>query len=95
MFVVLLRFGKNRARAIEFMAAHEDWIGRGIKEGAFLVVGSLQPRLGGAIVAHRSTRSELESRLALDPFVANGVVDVEVLEIAPSKVDDRPRFLLA
>lgn len=76
------------------MAAHSDWIASGMKDGVFLVVGSLQPNLGGAVIMHGLTREDAEARLAEDPFVAHGVVQAELLEISPAKVDDRLSFLL-
>jgi len=44
MFIVLLKFSSNRAQAAQLMAAHDEWIARGFADGAFLVVGTLQPR---------------------------------------------------
>jgi uncharacterized protein YciI len=93
MFVVLLRFSNSRTKAGELMTAHNEWIKRGFDDGVFLLVGSLQPDLGGAVVAHDVTRSELEARINDDPFVAHDVVKVEVLEVAPSKADMRLAFL--
>ena len=59
-----------------------------------LLVGSLQPNLGGGIVAHNTTLSDLQSRVNKDPFVAENVVSAEILEITPSKTDERLKFLL-
>ena len=95
MFIILLRFSTNSGKASELMKAHNEWIARGMDEGVFLVVGSLQPRAGGAIVAHNATRSELEMRVNQDPFVANDVVSAELLEVTCSKADPRLAFLLA
>jgi uncharacterized protein YciI len=95
MFVVLLRFGGNKGRAGEFMAGHQEWIKRGFADGVFLLVGSLQPRLGGGILAHNTSLPDLQSRVNDDPFVAENVVSAEILEIAPSKTDNRLEFLLA
>ena len=94
MFVVLLRFGENRGRAPEFMEAHKAWIGRGFDDGVFLVIGSLQPAMGGAIVAHNSSREDLEARVSEDPFVVEGVAVPEVFEIDPARADERLGFLL-
>ena len=94
MFVVLLKFAENKAKAGEFMAGHNAWIQRGLDDGVFLVVGSLQPKLGGAILAHETTLAELQARLDADPFVAETVVTAEILEITPSKTDPRLGFLL-
>lgn len=93
MFIILLKFAENGARASDLLAGHRAWIQRGIDDGVFALVGSLAPTKGGAILAHRTTRSELEERVGSDPFVAENVVRAEVLEVAPSLVDPRLEFL--
>jgi hypothetical protein len=45
-------------------------------------------------VAHANSRSELTARVDADPFVAEGVVRAEILEISPSRADERLGFLL-
>jgi uncharacterized protein YciI len=95
MYIVLLKFSSNKSWAKEFMDGHNAWIKSGLDDGVFLVVGSLQPNLGGAIVAFDISMSELESRLAEDPFVAEDIVKAEILEISPAKADERLQFLLA
>ncbi|WP_299621823.1 YciI family protein [Pelagibius sp.] len=95
MFVIVLRFGANKAKAGEFMDGHKAWIKSGLDDGVFLLVGSLQPGLGGAILAQGGSRPDLESRVQADPFVAEGVVDAEILEIAPAQADSRLDFLLS
>jgi uncharacterized protein YciI len=94
MFVVLLKFAGNKGRAATFMEGHKEWIQRGIDDGVFLLVGSLQPNLGGAILAHDTALSDLQGRVAEDPFVAEDVVSAEILEITPSRADERLAFLL-
>jgi uncharacterized protein YciI len=95
MFVVLLKFAANKAQAGQFMEGHKDWIKRGFDDGVFLLAGSLLPNLGGSIVAHNLEREALERRLRDDPFVAEGVVTAEILELAPSRADERLKFLVA
>jgi uncharacterized protein YciI len=94
MFVVLLKFSGNKAQAGQFMDGHKKWIKRGFDDGVFLLMGNLQPGLGGAIVAHRTSLPELQARVNDDPFVAQKVVSADILEIAPSKADQRLEFLL-
>lgn len=94
MFIVLLRFSQNKARAAEFMQAHNEWIRQGLEDGVFLVVGSLQPKQGGAVLAHGTTLADLQARVDADPFVAEKVVSAEILEITPAKTDPRLAFLL-
>ena len=93
MFIVLLKFADNQAQAGQFMDGHKEWIRRGFQDGVFLVAGSLQPNLGGGIVAHNTSRSELHARVNEDPFVLKKVVSAEILEITPGKTDERLQFL--
>ena len=94
MFIVQLRFSANKARAGEFMEGHKAWLQRGFDDGVFLLAGSLRPNLGGGIVAHNTSRADLESRVGDDPFVAEGVVDAEIVELAPARADARLSFLV-
>jgi uncharacterized protein YciI len=94
MFVVLLRFA-DKSKAGSLMEDHKAWIKRGFDDGVFLLVGGLQPNLGGGIVAHNTTLADLQRRVSDDPFVAEKVVTAEILEIAPSRADDRLSFLAA
>ena len=94
MFVIALRF-KDKTRAPELMDGHNAWIRRGFDDGVFLLVGSLQPNAGGVILAQGSSPEEIAARVQDDPFVAEGVVDAEILVIAPGRTDERLAFLKA
>jgi uncharacterized protein YciI len=94
MFIVFLKFSANKSQASQFMDGHKEWIKRGLDDGVFLLVGSLQPNLGGGILAHNASLPDLQSRVNEDPFVAENVVSAEILEITPSMFDDRLKFLL-
>lgn len=94
MLIVLLKFSANKARASQLMEGHNEWIKRGFDDGVFLLVGSLKPSLGGVILAHNASLSDLQGRLRDDPFVAENVVSAEILEVAPSKADERLKFTL-
>lgn len=76
------------------MQGHNAWIRSGIDDGVFLVVGGLQPNLGGGILAHNCTLEEITSRVGDDPFVVHDVVTAEINEIEPSYADRRLGFLL-
>ena len=94
MFVVLLKFSANKGQASQFMESHKRWIKRGFDDGVFLLAGSLQPNLGGGILAHNTSLPDLQSRVNEDPFVAEKVVSAEIIEIEPAKADERLQFLL-
>lgn len=89
MFIVLLKFSDNKARAGQLMEGHKEWIKRGFDDGVFLLVGSLQSNSGGGILAHNTSLLDLQHRVNSDPFVAENVVTAEILEIVPSRVDER------
>ncbi|KZM48826.1 hypothetical protein [Labrenzia sp. OB1] len=95
MFVVTLKFSENKAGAGDLMESHKAWIQRGFDEGIFLMVGSLQPNMGGGIFAHNVTREDLEAFVRQDPFVTGNVVAPDILEITPARLDERLDFLAA
>lgn len=94
MFVVLLKFADNKSRAPALMDEHNAWIQSGFEAGMFLLVGSLQPNLGGSIIAHGTSLEELRAKINADPFVQENVVTAEILEISPKRADERLDFLL-
>ena len=67
MFIVLLQFSDNKNQASQFMEGHMEWVKSGFDDGVFLLAGSLQPNMGGGIVAHNTSLSELQNRVNDDP----------------------------
>ena len=74
MFIGLLKFSANKSQASNHMDDHMSWIKRGFDDGVFLMAGSLQPSLGGSVMAHNTTLADLQKRVDDDPFVAQNVV---------------------
>ncbi len=95
MFVVLLRFAHNKDKAADFMDGHNLWLKRGFEDNVFLMAGSLQPGLGGSVIAHGVSKEALNNRINEDPFMIENIVTAEILEIEPRKTDDRLSFLLS
>jgi len=94
MFFILLKFSDKKDQAGRLMDGHNAWIQRGFDDDVFLLAGSIQPQMGGAILAHNTSRADLENRINQDPFVLESVVSAEIIEMAPSRTDERLRFLL-
>ena len=94
MFIILLKFSENKSKAGEFMNGHNQWIKQGFEDGKFLLVGSLQPNLGGSVIAYNSSLPELQERVNQDPFVVENIVSAEILEIDPKMSDERLSFLV-
>ncbi|WP_137045143.1 YciI family protein [Pseudolabrys sp. FHR47] len=85
MFIVLLKFSDNKAKAGQFMEGHKAWLKRGFDDGIFLMAGSLKPQLGGGIMAHNISRDALQAFVGDDPFVAHDIVAPEIIEFEPSQ----------
>jgi len=93
MFIITLTLTEHKTRAPGFMAAHNEWIARGVNDGLFLVVGGLKPQGGGFILAHNADRPAIEARVAEDPFVREGIVTPCIQEVSPARTDARLAFL--
>ncbi|AIF46113.1 YciI family protein [Dyella japonica] len=93
MFLILLRFSDNKASATDHMSGHKEWIRQGVDVGTFVLVGSIRPGVGGAVIATGTERHLIEQRVAEDPFVIHNVVVAEILDIEPSVTDARLAFL--
>jgi uncharacterized protein YciI len=94
MYIVLLRFSGAKAKAVEFMEGHKAWIKRGFDDGVFVMTGTLQPNQGGLVVAANTSRTDLDKRVSADPFVVEGVVKAEILEVTPSRAHERLSWLV-
>lgn len=92
MFIILLKFA-DKTKAPPLMEGHNAWLQRGFEEGLLLLAGGIQPAAGGALLAHGATRDTVEAFVEQDPFVAEGVVTAEIIEIAPNRTDARLTFL--
>lgn len=94
MFVIQLKFSTNKANANHFMDGHNAWLKDGFAKGTFLLAGTIQPKLGGAVLAHNATLEQVQAIVKEDPFVAEGVATAEIIEITPSKAAPQLEFLL-
>lgn len=93
MFIVFLKLA-NKDGISAHMVGHKKWLQCGFDDGVFLLAGSLAPQAGGGLLAHGVTQDELQARLDDDPFVAEGVVTVEITKLAASRADERLAFLV-
>ncbi len=94
MFIVFLYFSKNKDQASTYMEQHNQWLQQGFEENTFLLAGSINPDLGGSIIATGLSRNDLEKKVNLDPFVEKDIVHYEIIEIDIKKTDPRLHFLL-
>lgn len=95
MFVVTIRYKVPLAAIDAALGDHRLWLDRGYNDHVFILAGPQNPRSGGVILAHNTTRAELLTRLAEDPFQRQGLADYEVIEMIARKADPRLDFLLS
>lgn len=95
MFVILLKFSTNKAKAGQFMERHNAWLRDGFEKGIFVLSGSIQPKAGGAVLAHNATPEQIQTIVNDDPFVSEDVVTAEIVEISPSKSAPALDFLIS
>ncbi len=77
------------------MERHNSWLRGGFEKGVFLLSGSIQPKAGGAILAHNATLEQIGAIVNEDPFVAEDVVTAEIVEISASKSIPELEFLIS
>ncbi len=93
MYIITLTLTDLKTKAPDFMAEHNSWIKQGVADGVFVLVGSLIPQGGGAILALSPDADSLSARIAADPFVREGIVQAHIQAIEPAVTDPRLSFL--
>ena len=94
MHIVFLKFSTNKSQAGRFMDGHKAWLKSGFDDRVFLLAGSLEPGLGGGILAHNISLADLQRRVNEDPFVNENVVKAEIFELDAGQADERLQFLV-
>ncbi len=93
MFIIFLKFA-DKSRAAALMPAHNSWLQSGFDSCALLLTGSLNAAQGGALIAQFTGQEEAQAFVAKDPFVAEGVVTAEIVEVSPNRTDEQLAFLM-
>ena len=93
MFIIFLKLS-DKDRVSAHLVGHKAWLERGFDDGVFLLAGNLSPQMGGRLIAHNITLEDLQERVAEDPFVAQNIVTVEIIELSVSRADERLAFLV-
>lgn len=80
---VALRKPRDLQRISEVLPRHVEWIVRAEQRGEIFLSGPFtgdgQPgRHGGMTILHASTEAAAQEIIAADPFVAEGVFDIEL-----------------
>ncbi|MCE9571783.1 MAG: YciI family protein [Deltaproteobacteria bacterium] len=94
MFVIELVYKVPLPQIDAQMKAHVAFLDRHYAAGTFLVSGRKIPRDGGIILATADSRARIEAIMAEDPFVANGLAEIRIIEFrASQRAEDMPARL--
>ncbi|EJL24011.1 YciI family protein [Novosphingobium sp. AP12] len=87
-FIISLTYTAPIEQVDALMKDHVAWLKANHEDGHFFGWGRKVPREGGIILATGESRDAIAALAARDPFVAGGVAEAEVIEWAPSFLDD-------
>ena len=93
MYIVLMQL-VDGGKAPTYMDGHKAWIRQQFDDGVLFYVGGRRGGGGNAMIASGVAHSDLVARLNANPFVSNGVVTVEVIELDTTMSDPRLGFLV-
>jgi len=92
MFVIELQYTAELEEIDAAMKAHVAFLNRQYAAGRFVVSGRKSPREGGIIIAVGTSREEIESVMAEDPFCARGLATARIIEFrASQRAPDLPK----
>lgn len=92
MFVIELIYKADLAAIDAQMKPHVAFLKKHYDAGRFLVSGRKVPRDGGVILALGESRAQIEAIMREDPFCAQGLAELRVIEFrASQRAEDMPK----
>jgi len=93
MYIVLERLA-DAGKAPAHMESHKAWLQKAFADEVFFYVGGIHGGGGAAILAGEIATEDLLARVNEDPFVAEGVVAPEIIELDTTMSDPRLAFMV-
>jgi uncharacterized protein YciI len=93
MFIVMMQLADG-SKASAYVDGHKAWLQQGFADGVLFYVGGRRGGGGNAIIAGGITSEDLLSRVNENPFVAEGVVTAEIIELDTTMSDPRLEFMV-
>ena len=94
MFVIELLYKADLTQIDKHMTAHVAFLKKYYASGNFVASGRKIPRDGGIILAVGQSRTQIQSIVEADPFVARGLADFRIIEFRVSQRADNIEKLL-
>ncbi len=89
MFLVLTKYEKSMDEIERLLPSHSEHLQNYYNQKKLIVSGRLNPRTGGFMLFNVTTKEELEAILDKDPFKINGCLSYQIIEMVPTKYDER------
>lgn len=89
MFIVILNYIKPLEELDKYMEPHLKFLDKYYSMKKIVFSGKKSPRTGGVIVSNAETREEIEEIIKEDPFYIHSLAEYEVVEMIPTKWDER------
>jgi uncharacterized protein YciI len=84
LFALTLTYIKPLEEVDRLIEPHRAYLRHHYELGNFLVSGAQKPRTGGFILARADSKAQIESIIANDPFLSEGVARYDIVEFQPS-----------
>lgn len=85
MFIVELNYKVSLQVIDKYVDEHRKYLDRYFALSVFISSGPKVPRVGGVILAHLETKTELVNIIKEDPFYKNNLADYSIIEFNPTK----------
>ncbi|MFZ6653755.1 YciI family protein [Undibacterium sp. TJN19] len=80
MYLLNVSYNKAPGLVEPHIKAHGEWVGRYLKEGAFLFAGPKKSGLGGVIAVQSMAKETLLQMLAEDSYVQHDVAEYQIID---------------
>ena len=84
MFIAILTYKKSLEEVDCHLQAHRDYLAEHYAAGDFIASGPQTPRVGGVIMIKAGNRSAVDTIIAQDPFMINGIAEYQIVEFTPT-----------
>ncbi len=85
MFVLLSNYLAPLNEVDRVVGEHRAYLDRFYASGDLVVSGPQDPRVGGVIIARFASRAQVDTFLAGDPFVRDGIAHYQIFEFTPTR----------